>query len=351
MGLDLSHVTAHRHSTLTLDCPLSTPAHRPLVNHPAHQYWLSPLHRRPSLALSFTWLPDEASVRRVLLVLEATLAPFAPRPHWGTLFLMSPSTLATAYPHLGKYRTLIRKHDPAGKFSNAFIRRLVFGLSTPAEAAADDAAPYPQFGGTHEPRNPRAYSLADMLKSSGHDGAAPDLAPNPFHKTGTLQGSSSPLHYACVVGRLDEVDDVYTHRSLRTRLQQQQALDHADVRTQVMIEEREAQEAAAAEVRAKTEAERVALRMEQQAENEEVRVAARDEFNRKRADAWEDSMALARTAAAPFLADSRALTLSLTKVVAECEAAHDKSLRLADLEAEDINSLARAQKDKPPDVK
>ena len=308
----------------------------------------------------------------MLPLLEASLAPFAPRPHWGTLFLMSPLTLATAYPHLSKYRALIRKHDPTGKFSNAFIRRLVFGVSTPAEEAADDAAPYPQFRGTHEPRNPRAYGLVDKLKSSGHDGAAPDLAPNPFHKTGTLQGSSSPLHYACVVGGLDEVDDGYTHHSLRTRhglefasegplsplpsaslrtrLQQQTALDHADARTQEMIAEREVQEAAAVEVRAQIDAERVAVRMEQQAEHEEARAAARAEFNRKRADAWEDSMALARTAAAPFLADSRSLTHSLTKVVAECEAAHDKSLRLADLEAEDINSLARAQRDKPPDA-
>ena len=55
------------------------------------------------------------------------------------VMLMSPLTLATAYPHLSKYRALIRKHDPTGKFSNAFIRRLVFGVSTPAEEAADDA--------------------------------------------------------------------------------------------------------------------------------------------------------------------------------------------------------------------
>ena len=37
-------------------------------------------------ALHFTWQPDWEAVRAVLPVIEAALAPFEPRPHWGKLF-------------------------------------------------------------------------------------------------------------------------------------------------------------------------------------------------------------------------------------------------------------------------
>ena len=53
----------------------------------ADDLWLSPQHGTPTLAIHFTWRREPEAVGAVLRELEAALAPFAPRPHWGKLFL------------------------------------------------------------------------------------------------------------------------------------------------------------------------------------------------------------------------------------------------------------------------
>ncbi|TFC71289.1 FAD-binding protein [Cryobacterium sp. TMS1-20-1] len=92
----------------------------------ADDLWLSPSFERAGVALHFTWKPDQAAVEALLPALEAALAPFVVRPHWGKLFQADVATLATAYPWLGHFRALADRLDPAGKFRNAFLEHTVF---------------------------------------------------------------------------------------------------------------------------------------------------------------------------------------------------------------------------------
>ncbi|MFR9774792.1 FAD-binding protein [Micromonospora sp. MS34] len=75
--------------------------------------WLSPNHERDSVALHFTWIGDPAAVTPVVTEVEERLAPLAPRPHWGKLFVRNP---AGTYPRYDDFRALLREFDPAGKF-------------------------------------------------------------------------------------------------------------------------------------------------------------------------------------------------------------------------------------------
>src|SRR5438445_9029387 len=83
--------------------------------------WMSPCYRQPSVAIHFTWKQDWPAVSRLLPVIERELAPFKVRPHWGKLFSISPSQLKSSYEKLPEFAQLSRKHDPEGKFRNAFL--------------------------------------------------------------------------------------------------------------------------------------------------------------------------------------------------------------------------------------
>ena len=93
----------------------------------ADDLWLSPTTGRDSVALHFAWHPDWPAVRAVLPEIEAALAPFAPRPHWGKLFTLPAAAVQAAYPCLAAFRALAADLDPAGKFRNGFLDPLVFG--------------------------------------------------------------------------------------------------------------------------------------------------------------------------------------------------------------------------------
>jgi alditol oxidase len=96
----------------------------------ADTLWLSPSYERESIAFHFTWKPLAAEVLAVLPRIEAALAPFAPRPHWGKVFVASPPELQAVYPKLPAFRQLRERLDEAGKFRNAFTRRYVGQLGT-----------------------------------------------------------------------------------------------------------------------------------------------------------------------------------------------------------------------------
>lgn len=89
--------------------------------------WMSPCHHRDSVAFHFTWKPDWAAVRVLLPLIEACLAPFEPRPHWGKLFTMDPAGVRQQYPRLLEFQELARGHDPSAKFSNTFLKTYVLG--------------------------------------------------------------------------------------------------------------------------------------------------------------------------------------------------------------------------------
>jgi xylitol oxidase len=92
----------------------------------AEESWLSMNYRQDSLAFHFTWQQDWPAVSKVLPQIEAALAPFAPRPHWGKLFTMAPAEVQSRYARLGDFRALLGRHDPAGKFRNAFVDDIIF---------------------------------------------------------------------------------------------------------------------------------------------------------------------------------------------------------------------------------
>ena len=92
----------------------------------ADDLWLSGCYQRDSVALHFAWHPDWPAVSAILPEVEAVLAPFAPRPHWGKLFAMPAETVQSTYPRLDDFRALANRLDPSGKFRNAFVEEFVF---------------------------------------------------------------------------------------------------------------------------------------------------------------------------------------------------------------------------------
>ncbi|WP_049562501.1 FAD-binding protein [Nonomuraea sp. SBT364] len=84
----------------------------------ADDLWLSPSYGRDSVAVHFTWIKDTAAVLPVIKLVEDTLAPFDPRPHWGKLFTRWPSCP-------DRFRELVRRYDPHGRFGNDFTRLLL----------------------------------------------------------------------------------------------------------------------------------------------------------------------------------------------------------------------------------
>ncbi len=93
--------------------------------------WMSTAFGRASAAIHFTWQPDWEAVRRVLPAIEDALAPFEPRPHWGKLFTMSPDAVRSTYDELPRFAELLQRHDPLGKFRNAFLDRYIFAAGPP----------------------------------------------------------------------------------------------------------------------------------------------------------------------------------------------------------------------------
>jgi alditol oxidase len=93
----------------------------------ADELWMSPAHERESAAIHFTWRSDLPAVRELLPKIEAALAPFDPRPHWGKLFTMSPTAVLDAYPRRRDFVAFARSMDPTGKLSNDFLRTYVLG--------------------------------------------------------------------------------------------------------------------------------------------------------------------------------------------------------------------------------
>jgi xylitol oxidase len=93
----------------------------------ADALWMSPCYQQDSAGLHFTWKLNWPEVQQLLPLIEARLAPFNPRPHWGKLFTMSPAQLQSCYTRLPDFQQLLRSYDPQGKFRNAFLDTYIFG--------------------------------------------------------------------------------------------------------------------------------------------------------------------------------------------------------------------------------
>ena len=84
----------------------------------ADQNWLSEAYGRDSLAIHFTWKPDLVGVTAFLPTLEAALAPFKARPHWGKLFTASNFNFTALYPRFTPWLKYRAGLDPHRKFIN-----------------------------------------------------------------------------------------------------------------------------------------------------------------------------------------------------------------------------------------
>jgi xylitol oxidase len=91
----------------------------------ADRLWLSPSFGRDSIGLHFTWKRTDA-VAGLLPLLDAALAPFAARPHWGKVFETDAARFDSLYPKIGAFRRLAERLDPGAKFSNHFLERTIF---------------------------------------------------------------------------------------------------------------------------------------------------------------------------------------------------------------------------------
>ena len=92
----------------------------------ADDLWMSPCYKQDCVAIHFTWQPDWPTVEKLLPRIEAELAPFHARPHWGKLFTMQAAQLQPLYPRLPDFKQMLRAHDPQGKFRNAFLDSCLF---------------------------------------------------------------------------------------------------------------------------------------------------------------------------------------------------------------------------------
>jgi xylitol oxidase len=89
----------------------------------ADDLWLSMAYQRDTVGFHFTWIKDEVAVAPVVAAIEAALAPFGARPHWGKVFAISPEAIRELYPRYDDFVALLGRYDPEGKFRNEFMDR------------------------------------------------------------------------------------------------------------------------------------------------------------------------------------------------------------------------------------
>jgi xylitol oxidase len=93
----------------------------------ADRLWMSPQYGRDSVGLHFTWRPEPEAVTRVLADIEAALASFEARPHWGKVFVGDAATIADRYERLPDFIRLTERLDPRGAFRNRWLEDRVLG--------------------------------------------------------------------------------------------------------------------------------------------------------------------------------------------------------------------------------
>ncbi|MBJ3784092.1 FAD-binding protein [Devosia sediminis] len=92
----------------------------------ADKLWLSSAYGGDTVGFHFTWKPEWDATIAAVKVVEAALAPFNPRPHWAKVFTLPPSGIRPHYKQMDAFRDLADRLDPAGKFRNDFVTKLLF---------------------------------------------------------------------------------------------------------------------------------------------------------------------------------------------------------------------------------
>jgi xylitol oxidase len=92
----------------------------------ADNLWMSQFYKRPSVAIHFTWKSNWPEVQKLLPMIEAALAPFSIRPHWGKLYTIDAKAIQKSYERFPDFLELLRTYDPEGRFRNAYLNRIIY---------------------------------------------------------------------------------------------------------------------------------------------------------------------------------------------------------------------------------
>lgn len=90
----------------------------------ADALWLSPAYERDSVIIHFTWRNHPDAVASLVPEIEAALAPFAARPHWGKVHAFDRAAMERVHPRLGDARAVFERLDPEGRFVNDHLVRV-----------------------------------------------------------------------------------------------------------------------------------------------------------------------------------------------------------------------------------
>ncbi len=93
----------------------------------ADNLWMSPCHNQTSITIHFTWKQETEAVLNLLPQIEAALAPFNPRPHWGKVFTLAPKVLEARYEKLHDFKKLVARVRPAWEIQECVLEREVYG--------------------------------------------------------------------------------------------------------------------------------------------------------------------------------------------------------------------------------
>jgi xylitol oxidase len=93
----------------------------------ADRLWMSPQYEQDTMAIHFTWAPEQEAVERALVDVEAALAPFGARPHWGKVFVADAAAIAALYERLPDFEALLERLDPRAAFRNDWLERHLLG--------------------------------------------------------------------------------------------------------------------------------------------------------------------------------------------------------------------------------
>ena len=95
----------------------------------ADRLWMSTSYGEESVCIHFTWRPEREAVGEVVVQLEAALAPFGARPHWGKVFEAEAAEIAPLYERLPDFVRLMERLDPRGAFRNSWLEARLLGGS------------------------------------------------------------------------------------------------------------------------------------------------------------------------------------------------------------------------------
>ncbi len=93
----------------------------------ADRLWMSTSYGEETVCIHFTWKPEREAVGEVIIQLEAALAPFGARPHWGKVFHAEAAEIAPLYERLPDFVRLVERLDGRGAFRNSWLRTRVLG--------------------------------------------------------------------------------------------------------------------------------------------------------------------------------------------------------------------------------